>query len=145
MKIELEMSQADFEHIAEPAKPDPLRRSAETYDASRSAADPEPERHWEYAYWVGVNWANVMLARAFVLAKGHECEIVWDTSDASALSWRLLTSYGDRSSAPTRTREPYSRLRPLFGLGRLLSRLGVVGFAPPKHWRRLRARAAGRR
>ncbi|GAC1444554.1 MAG: hypothetical protein NVSMB55_21310 [Mycobacteriales bacterium] len=100
MKIELDMTEADFERLTEVASPDwPIDPRA-ACDAAPAGQTAGLGRRWEFAYWVGVNWANVMLARAFVLAKGHECEVVWDASDASAISWRLLTSYGGRVTPP---------------------------------------------
>lgn len=57
---------------------------------------------WTTIYWLGDNYAAVILARAFLAAYGYRYEVLWDTShpmDQPPRGWCILTDY-DLHRAP---------------------------------------------
>lgn len=55
-------------------------------------AGQEPGMHWRRAYWMGPEYTAVILARAFLQAKGFDCEVVFDLAGPG--QWMILTDYG---------------------------------------------------
>ena len=52
--------------------------------------------HWQRAYWVGDNYTSVILARAFLAARGHDYKILYDTAEhpnGQAFGYVILTDY----------------------------------------------------
>lgn len=64
---------------------------------------------WMFAYWVGTDYLSMLLARAFVAARGYGYEVLWDNGEEdeddedeefadefdSSMGWVLLTDLGD--------------------------------------------------
>lgn len=45
---------------------------------------------WRHAYWMGHEYANVVLLRAYLESLGHPCEVVTDLADGQ---WVILTGW----------------------------------------------------
>ncbi|TKK84639.1 hypothetical protein FDA94_28840 [Herbidospora galbida] len=45
------------------------------------AEGEEPQAHWETAFWVENNWANVLLAKSWLAANGYGYEVLGDLRD----------------------------------------------------------------
>jgi hypothetical protein len=55
-----------------------------------------PDWDWTTIYWLGHDYAAVILARAFLAAYGYRYEVLWDTSapmDRPQRGWCILTDY----------------------------------------------------
>ena len=51
---------------------------------------------WKYVYWLGGDYAAVIIARAFLAAWGEGCEVAWDTAvhpNGEPLGWVIFTDY----------------------------------------------------
>lgn len=57
--------------------------------------DDSEEINWTYRYvvWVGVDWANVLFARAYLDSIGKPCQVLWDMAFNPDPSWIILTDY----------------------------------------------------
>ncbi|MFD8497727.1 hypothetical protein [Amycolatopsis sp. NPDC059657] len=42
--------------------------------------DPAPSMHWKYAYWIGLDWASVLLCRAYLESERQPYQIIVDNS-----------------------------------------------------------------
>ena len=53
------------------------------------------EINWQYTYvfWLGEEWASVLLARSYLEAAGQSCQILWDLAENPGPSWVILTDY----------------------------------------------------
>jgi hypothetical protein len=53
-------------------------------------------RPWRRIYWLGERYTAVIFARAFLLARGFEYEILWDNAEhpnGQSLGYVILTDY----------------------------------------------------
>ena len=53
-------------------------------------------RQWRCCYWLGSSWTTVILARAFLDARGHDHEILWDMAEhpnGAMYGYVILTDY----------------------------------------------------
>ncbi|SFQ82016.1 hypothetical protein [Amycolatopsis rubida] len=58
------------------------------------------EYGWKHAYWMGGNWASVVLARSFLAAVGHDFQVVADTADDPGYrGFVILSDCQDRALA----------------------------------------------
>ena len=59
-------------------------------------ADAPATREWQCVYWVGGSWTGVILARAFLDARGHDYEVLFDLAElpgGQAFGYVILTDY----------------------------------------------------
>ena len=55
-----------------------------------------PGRPWKKIYWLGGNYASVILARSFLAAEGSGWEVLYDAAEypsGESLGWVILTDY----------------------------------------------------
>ena len=56
-----------------------------------------PPRQWQRVYWFGPTWTTVIFARAFLDARGHDYEILFDTASdrlgGPMYGYVILTDY----------------------------------------------------
>lgn len=99
MKIELEMTETDFDRLGTNSMRWGSKWSAQAgrFEHSTKKYDTPPSYDWAMAYWVGDDWSHVMLCRAFLAAKGHACEILWDMGEPG--EYMILTNYQTASWA----------------------------------------------
>lgn len=83
MPVVISVDAYDFKHLAK-AKGSPVDIAAE-----RGLLDDLGSTAWEWIYWLGAEYVNVILARSFLLARGCQFEIAWTESDG----WAILTDY----------------------------------------------------
>jgi hypothetical protein len=57
------------------------------------SADTWPSLGWKWAYWLGSDYAPVILAKAFLAAWGNDCDIVMDAGGSTEPEWVILTDY----------------------------------------------------
>lgn len=107
MKIELDMTEEDFDRLTETTAPwrDHFHRPGDGWaiqlgdgrfeNMDREGLPPEARDDWEFAYWLSDRRADVILARSFLKAHGHDSELLWDMRDAldGGCSHVLLTNY----------------------------------------------------
>jgi hypothetical protein len=92
--IAVAITAEDFGYLCEeslPWKPG----AAGTIGMDRFEGD-QPSRDWKHIYWLGQNYAAVVLARAFLAANGYECQMLFDAAEhpnGQSLGWVLLTDY----------------------------------------------------
>jgi len=93
--VVIQVTAADFERLCENsgkwADWTPPAGRFESTDTTLPSA-----RQWQYAYWVGSNWATVIFARAFLNARGHDYEVLYDTAEhpnGQLYGWVILTDY----------------------------------------------------
>lgn len=60
------------------------------FEHTRTYAD-RPGSRWTMAYWVGSSWVSVLLCRAFLTARGYQCEVLRDRTDPA--EYVVLTDY----------------------------------------------------
>lgn len=97
--LQLVMTSSDFRRLVKydgPWSPQIMARIAapnllENLDAPGSTATAQP--HWTRAYWLGPDYAAVMLARAYLESARHGCELLWDNGADPAPGYLLLTDY----------------------------------------------------
>ena len=102
MSVVIQMDAADFEHLLRES----ADRAAMTIGPGRFEAgtDGEVNADWDWSviYWLGRDYAPVILARAFLAAYGYKYEVLWDTAapmDQPQRGWCILTDY-DQHRAP---------------------------------------------
>ena len=99
MSVVIQMDAEDFGRLVRNS----CERSAMKIGARRfrTAQDGEvlvisPDWDWTAIYWLGHDYAAVILARAFLAAYGCKYEVLWDTSapmDQPQRGWCILTDY----------------------------------------------------
>ncbi len=68
------------------------RDAGERFEGERK----HPGRPWKKIYWMGGNYANVVLARSFLAAEGSDWEVLYDEAEYPSgenLGWVILTDY----------------------------------------------------
>lgn len=112
MKIELEMTDNDFNRLTETSAAWrsyydhagdgwAIQLASGRFENMEKTDDPPftatAGSHWEYVYWLSDRWSDVILARSFLKANGEESELLWDMRDAPACCYLLLTNYKSES------------------------------------------------
>jgi hypothetical protein len=103
MQITVEMTSEDFTCLWEQAMAWAGYEAewAQQLQAGRFeiAGDPEgraPSLLWKHAYWVDGGYADVVLARAYLRARGEGCVLARDLTEQQ---WVVLTDYTDPAAA----------------------------------------------
>ncbi|MFJ1700468.1 hypothetical protein ACIOHC_36355 [Streptomyces sp. NPDC088252] len=97
--ISIEMDEHDFQRLTRTS----MRwgRSwavqAGRFEHTTKSFDTAPSWDWKMAYWVGEDWANVMLVRSFLKAMGADFEVVWDMAENPDMSYLILTDFETES------------------------------------------------
>ena len=96
MSVVISMEADDFERLLKSS----ADRAAMTIGPGRfeAGADGEVNADWDWSviYWLGHDYAAVILARAFLAAYGYRYEVLWDTSrpmDRPQRGWCIITDY----------------------------------------------------
>ena len=96
MSVVIHMEPYDFQRLLKSS----LNRAAMKISPGRfeAGADGEVNADWDWTtiYWLGHDYAAVILARAFLAAFGCKYEVLWDTSapmDQPQRGWCILTDY----------------------------------------------------
>jgi hypothetical protein len=100
--VQILMTDADFDHLSHTAQ-EWARYSDDNIGGGWKghiragrfilhAAPPGewPALNWKWSYW-GDNYANLILARSYLAARGHDYQVVWDEGGDGA--WGILTDY----------------------------------------------------
>ena len=98
-KIVLDLSEADFERMTLTSMEwagHSWESQADRFETASQGANA-PLWDWDVAYWVGDQWVNVIMCRAFLDAQGHSYEVVWDMVENPDPSFVILTSYRTKS------------------------------------------------
>jgi len=96
MSVVIHMEPEDFEHLLkESADRAVMKIGPGRFEAGQ---DGEVNADWDWSviYWLGHDYAAVILARAFLAAYGYKYEVLWDTSrpmDRPVRGWCILTDY----------------------------------------------------
>jgi len=65
--------------------------------------EPPSSTRWHWTYWLGDNYTTVILARAFLAARGFGYEVLYDTAEhpnGRLYGYVILTDYENDRSAP---------------------------------------------
>jgi hypothetical protein len=94
-EIKIEMTDADFGRLNITAgqwQGEGWEDQADRFETLDSDV-VEPSWEWKMRYTFGSNWANVLLARAYIEAAGSSFEVIRDVSDGADLSYMILTNF----------------------------------------------------
>ena len=99
MKIQIEMTGNDFNHLCEGStfwakdKDWPAQVRDGRFEHVQRDYDTPPQMRWQWAHWFGNSWANVILARSFLEGQNQEYEILYDLADNYRNGYVILTDY----------------------------------------------------
>ncbi|MFI0265579.1 hypothetical protein [Streptomyces luteogriseus] len=97
--VEIEMDDADFQHLVEEGllwRDGNWEAQADRFVPVGGHDTENPSWDWAAAYWVGTSWTTVVLARSWLKSKGENCEVVIDSAthpNGSFLGFIILTNY----------------------------------------------------
>lgn len=101
MNISIDMTERDFERITDNSTYW-AKYGEESWVEQQDRFETEPDEalsfDWEMIYWVGNNGTAVILAKAYLAAIGHGCQIVWDIADQGnneCRGYAVLTNFKD--------------------------------------------------
>jgi len=93
--VVLEMDAADFGQLWTEHDRWADCRSAGSAGFEPVTPDGEISLGWAHAYWVGDEWASVMLARGYLASIGESCQVVVDLRTDTYSPYVILTEYED--------------------------------------------------
>jgi hypothetical protein len=92
--MEIEYTAKDFERSAyEAARWTPETQKETKWEDVESSAPNSPTESWEWAYWIGKSWVDILYATTWLKGQGEEYEIIWDIDDGT---FAILTNYDTR-------------------------------------------------
>ena len=110
MSVVIHMDAHDFERLLKAS----AGRAAMTIDPGRFEVDRggelNPEWGWSTIYWLGHDYAAVILARAYLEGGGYLCIVAWDSAGPvldGPRGWCILSNYNEHPSV--RDANPLSR------------------------------------
>jgi hypothetical protein len=97
--VVVQVTAADFGRLCENSGPwGPLNEPTARFGSIEDGG-PASGRAWRRIYWLGDNFAAVIFARAFLNARGHEHEVLFDTASDEGSNrmygYVILTDYED--------------------------------------------------
>ena len=96
--IPVRITAEDFSYLCEESLPWRDFPQGSGRFEGESVKESGASRVWRRIYWLGQNYANVILARAFLAANGYGCQMLFDAAvhpNGQCAGWVLLTDYED--------------------------------------------------
>lgn len=99
MSVVIQMDAEDFRRLVKTYADRTVTRVTQgRFDAGDGGA-VNASWDWHLVYWLGHDYAAVVLARAFLAAYGYQYEVLWDAGedeDEPPPGWCILTDYDQR-------------------------------------------------
>jgi hypothetical protein len=92
----IQVTAEDFQRLCENSAPGDVSAQTGRFEVVEPA-EPRWHREWSRAYWMGGSYTTVILARAFLAARGFGYEVLFDTAsdkpDGPMFGYVILTDY----------------------------------------------------
>lgn len=96
MSVVIQMDAEDFGRLVKESSVRAVMRIGPGRFEAGEDGEVNADWDWTAIYWLGHDYAAVILARAFLAAFGYQYEVLWDTSrpmDRPQRGWCILTDY----------------------------------------------------